>query len=111
MLDFGASERWPAKYCARKWEELHPGRVPFQSTTGFLQDPWASEHCSPVDSHVSQISHSPRPSMGGHSSRRPSTTVGHSPMLGGHSPMLGAHSPMMGHSPRMGHSQRNSVAL
>ncbi|KAL9608516.1 MAG: hypothetical protein Q9167_006667 [Letrouitia subvulpina] len=26
MLDFGASERWPAKYCARKWEEMHPGR-------------------------------------------------------------------------------------
>ena len=24
MLDFGATERWPAKYCARKWEELHP---------------------------------------------------------------------------------------
>ncbi len=24
MLDFGAAERWPAKYCARKWEDLHP---------------------------------------------------------------------------------------
>lgn len=24
MLDFGSTERWPAKYCARKWEELHP---------------------------------------------------------------------------------------
>ncbi|MCJ1484080.1 hypothetical protein MMC06_004248 [Schaereria dolodes] len=50
MLDFGASERWPAKYCARKWEELHPGRVPFQSNPSFLQDPWASEHCSPEES-------------------------------------------------------------
>ncbi|KAL8731863.1 MAG: hypothetical protein Q9166_003147 [cf. Caloplaca sp. 2 TL-2023] len=29
MLDFGASERWPAKYCARKWEEIHPERIPF----------------------------------------------------------------------------------
>ncbi|KAI9712992.1 MAG: hypothetical protein M1812_006740 [Candelaria pacifica] len=25
MLDFGAVEKWPAKYCVRKWEELHPG--------------------------------------------------------------------------------------
>ncbi|KZF24480.1 hypothetical protein L228DRAFT_237405 [Xylona heveae TC161] len=24
MLEFGASEKWPAKSCARKWEELHP---------------------------------------------------------------------------------------
>ncbi|KAI9849398.1 MAG: hypothetical protein M1838_000171 [Thelocarpon superellum] len=24
MLDFGCSEKWPAKYCIRKWEELHP---------------------------------------------------------------------------------------
>ena len=24
MLEFGAAERWPAKHCARKWEELHP---------------------------------------------------------------------------------------
>ncbi|KAI9750637.1 MAG: argininosuccinate lyase [Chaenotheca gracillima] len=25
MLDFGCTEKWPAKYCIRKWEELHPG--------------------------------------------------------------------------------------
>ncbi|MCJ1293168.1 hypothetical protein MMC34_004721 [Xylographa carneopallida] len=60
MLDFGASERWPSKYCARKWDELHPGRVPFQSNPNFLQDPWASEHCSPVES----LGHSPRHSLG-----------------------------------------------
>ena len=24
MLEFGAQEKWPAKYCERKWEELHP---------------------------------------------------------------------------------------
>ena len=28
MLDFGASERWPATQCARKWEELHAGHSP-----------------------------------------------------------------------------------
>ncbi|KAI9816695.1 MAG: hypothetical protein M1832_004983 [Thelocarpon impressellum] len=26
MLDFGCGEKWPAKYCIRKWEELHPER-------------------------------------------------------------------------------------
>ncbi len=24
MVEFGAADRWPSKYCARKWEELHP---------------------------------------------------------------------------------------
>ncbi|KAL8933642.1 MAG: hypothetical protein Q9211_005665 [Gyalolechia sp. 1 TL-2023] len=62
MLDFGASERWPAKYCARKWEEIHPGRIPFSSQSNFLPDPWDTEHRSPVDSlsHHS-LTHSPRP--------------------------------------------------
>ncbi|KAK4691863.1 hypothetical protein P7C71_g5230, partial [Lecanoromycetidae sp. Uapishka_2] len=63
MLDFGASERWPAKYCARKWEEIHPGRGPFSTTTPntshFLQDPW-DHTTSPVES-LSHHSHSPRP--------------------------------------------------
>ncbi|KAL8698871.1 MAG: hypothetical protein Q9224_001654 [Gallowayella concinna] len=61
MLDFGASERWPAVHCRRKWEEVHPGRIPFATPTDFLQDPWDTEHCSPVDSmsHHS-LSHSPR---------------------------------------------------
>ncbi|KAA6415784.1 MAG: hypothetical protein FRX48_00502 [Lasallia pustulata] len=55
MLDFGATERWPAKYCARKWEELHPGRASFQSQSNFLQDPW--DTISPVEPSI----HSPRP--------------------------------------------------
>ncbi|MCJ1298270.1 hypothetical protein MMC08_001059 [Hypocenomyce scalaris] len=55
MLDFGATERWPAKYCARKWEELHPGRTPFQTHSNFLQDPW--DNISPVEPST----HSPRP--------------------------------------------------
>lgn len=24
MLDFGVQDRWPARYCERKWEQLHP---------------------------------------------------------------------------------------
>lgn len=58
MLDFGASERWPAKYCARKWEEMHPGRLPFHSGSNILlQDPWGTGQCSPVES----LNPSPRP--------------------------------------------------
>lgn len=57
MLDFGASERWPAKYCARKWEEMHPGRAPFQHHTNLMPDPWDVEHYSPAES----LTYSPRP--------------------------------------------------
>lgn len=58
MLDFGASERWPAKYCARKWEEIHPGRGPYSAlSNNFLRDPW--DTASPVESAMSQH-HSPR---------------------------------------------------
>ena len=57
MLDFGASERWPAKYCARKWDELHPGRGPQSAQSQYLRDPW--EAVSPVESAIS-LHHSPR---------------------------------------------------
>lgn len=70
MLEFGAAERWPAKYCARKWDELHPGRVP--QSHNFLADPWASERCSPVES---MMHHSPRPSYG----RSPRPSPCHTP--------------------------------
>ncbi|KAL6714120.1 hypothetical protein ACLMJK_008614 [Lecanora helva] len=62
MLDFGASERWPAKYCARKWEEMHPGGGPPSTHANFLQDPW--DTTSPVESHLSHShSHSPRATL------------------------------------------------
>ena len=57
MLDFGASERWPAKYCARKWEEIHPERVPFQSQPSLFPELWDTRHGSPVES----LGQSPRP--------------------------------------------------
>ena len=25
MLDYGIDQKWPPKYCVRKFEELHPG--------------------------------------------------------------------------------------
>ncbi|MCJ1309386.1 hypothetical protein MMC25_003045 [Agyrium rufum] len=60
MLDFGATERWPTKYCARKWEDLHPDQRFSTPNPNLLQDPWNSEHCSPVES----MTHSPRQSLG-----------------------------------------------
>lgn len=38
MLEFGAQEKWPAKFCERKWEELHP-------------DPTAAASSLPTPSH------------------------------------------------------------
>lgn len=56
MLDFGASERWPAKQCARKWEELHPGKAgPYLAQSHLLRDPWDTA-ISPVESSVSHLS-------------------------------------------------------
>jgi hypothetical protein len=43
MLEFGAQEKWPAKYCERKWEELHPetaashSNIPTPGQHGALQ--------------------------------------------------------------------------
>lgn len=49
MLDYGATERWPAKHCARKWEELHPERVAFPANPPAQYDPWDSEQTSPME--------------------------------------------------------------
>ena len=49
MLDYGATERWPAKHCARKWEELHPERVAFPANPPNQYDLWDSEQVSPVE--------------------------------------------------------------
>ena len=54
MLDFGASERWPAKYCARKWHEMHPSRAPIPAHH-FLQDPWDADSFSPADTSTSPL--------------------------------------------------------
>ncbi|KAI9847725.1 MAG: hypothetical protein M1837_001973 [Sclerophora amabilis] len=33
MLDFGCTEKWPPKYCIRKWEEQHPPGDPREPTS------------------------------------------------------------------------------
>lgn len=32
MLEFGASDKWTAKQCARKWAEMDPSATPFMTT-------------------------------------------------------------------------------
>ena len=34
MLELGAQEKWPSKYCERKWEELHPGSTGMSTNLG-----------------------------------------------------------------------------
>lgn len=29
MLEFGATEKWTARQCARKWAEIDPGPTPY----------------------------------------------------------------------------------
>lgn len=95
MLEYGSSERWPAKYCARKWEELHPGAMPSYNGLNFLANPWESEHCSPIES----MDHSPRPSYG----RSPRLSPGPRPSA---SPR-----PSYTHSPRPSLDLRPSIEL
>ena len=39
MLEFGAQEKWPPKFCERKWEELHPELVFSNAATPAPQQP------------------------------------------------------------------------
>ncbi|KAK4542923.1 hypothetical protein LTR36_006112 [Oleoguttula mirabilis] len=50
MLDFGLQERWPARHCARKWQDLE-NQAAMQATTAGLT-PGISQFSSPVDGPV-----------------------------------------------------------
>ena len=50
MLDFGSSERWPAKSCARKWEELHLQPPPLRPST-YLANPWVDKLSGQLSAH------------------------------------------------------------
>lgn len=54
MLEYGVTERWPARQCARKWQELNP-QVPVVSSMPFQTPvsgptPMMSQFSSPEDS-------------------------------------------------------------
>ncbi len=53
MIDFGALDRWPAKYCEKKWRELHPetstsSNLPVPPTSQWLQDATSSVYGTPL---------------------------------------------------------------
>jgi hypothetical protein len=47
MLEFGLNERWPARHCARKWQELEAVAATQPTTTGIT--PGMSQFSSPVE--------------------------------------------------------------
>ncbi|KAM3424898.1 hypothetical protein BST61_g6873 [Cercospora zeina] len=53
MLDFGVSERWPARHCARKWTDLEAGsNTTAQATTLNMTPASLSAFSSPVEGPV-----------------------------------------------------------
>ncbi|KAI9884884.1 MAG: hypothetical protein M1823_003325 [Watsoniomyces obsoletus] len=53
MPEFSCLEKWPGRYCARKWEELHPGQGHLKDMTaspGRMGD--ESDHESPALRHT-----------------------------------------------------------
>ncbi|KAJ9624802.1 hypothetical protein H2203_004752 [Taxawa tesnikishii (nom. ined.)] len=49
MVDYGVQERWPARHCARKWQEIAP-TPEFPTTSLPSQQPLASQFSSPDES-------------------------------------------------------------
>ncbi|CAK1357728.1 unnamed protein product [Cercospora beticola] len=53
MLDFGVSERWPARHCARKWTDLEAGsNTTAQATTLNMTPASLSAFSSPIEGPV-----------------------------------------------------------
>ena len=48
MLDFGINERWPARHCARKWQELETSAATLAVTAASMT-PALSQFSSPID--------------------------------------------------------------
>lgn len=47
MLDYGINERWPARHCARKWQDLETTAATMASTVGMT--PGLTHYSSPVE--------------------------------------------------------------
>lgn len=47
MVDFGLQERWPARHCARKWQDLETQTAMQATTAG--PTPGTSQVPSPVE--------------------------------------------------------------
>ncbi|EME46406.1 hypothetical protein DOTSEDRAFT_42926 [Dothistroma septosporum NZE10] len=51
MLDFGVHERWPARHCARKWQDMEIANTAHASTAG-MTPASISQYSSPVEGPV-----------------------------------------------------------
>jgi hypothetical protein len=51
MTDYSLSERWPARHCARKWQEMEAMAATTRGTTAGLT-PGLSQFSSPVEGPV-----------------------------------------------------------
>ena len=50
MLEFGAQEKWTARQCSRKWQEIDPAPVPFpQQFEQHVQQGFAPYAMSPIE--------------------------------------------------------------
>ena len=47
MMDFNINERWPARHCARKWQEMEAMATALPTTNGIT--PGVSQFSSPVE--------------------------------------------------------------
>jgi len=48
MLEFGLQERWPARHCARKWQELE-NQAAIHATTAGMTPGISTQYSSPVE--------------------------------------------------------------
>jgi len=49
MAEFGAQEKWTARQCSRKWQELDPTAVPYPHFESHVQHGFAPYAMSPVE--------------------------------------------------------------
>ena len=49
MIDFGINERWPARHCARKWQEMETTSAMQAATTGGMTPGMSQFTTSPVE--------------------------------------------------------------
>ncbi|KAL0256569.1 hypothetical protein SLS55_008964 [Diplodia seriata] len=59
MMEFGASDRWTAKQCARKWAEIDPSATPFMTTQDEPQQATFSYTASPESTSYLPYMHMP----------------------------------------------------
>ncbi|CAN9230774.1 unnamed protein product [Alternaria alternata] len=58
MQDFGATEKWTARQCSRKWQEVDPAPIPYAQFEHHIQQGFAPYAMSPIEpSHSNYFLH------------------------------------------------------